>query len=744
MRTRPWSALIGLLLIGLLFNGVALLALLPNGVGAQPGLSAEQRATLEAVAQLLGEPAELAVVQTADDALFVDAAGAPRPLLISGRAADGALLIRCVSSVAEAAAFFASLDGAPALAAFDPLPADAPAITLSQTTVEIIVVDAAGEGFNDPTPVAPIGGNSGATLGEQRLKALQYAAAVWASSLETTVPIQIEAAFDPLPGCSPNSGVLGFAGAANLGANFTGSGFFPGAEQPDTWYPIALANKRAGRDLDQTNPDISAVFNSAVGQPGCLTEGWYYGFDAQEGAQLDLVAVMLHELGHGLGFISFVGLGDQEPLGALLGGRNDIWNSFLIGDVGGTELLWKDMSEAQRAASISSGALAWDGPAVTAGAAQLYATGAPRLSISSPGGLGPFDGSAASFGPLVSTTPLAAELVAGLDLDEDGAATAYSDADACTPLLNGASLLGKIALVSRGPCAPNVQARNLQAAGALAAIIADNVGAAAPPALAGADAGVSIPVAGLTLAQGEALRSALGAGAVTVQLALARPALPPLGTDPRGRLLMYAPDPVEPGSSVSHFDISAGGPNLLMEPLINPDVGPGLDLSDDLLRDIGWYPDLSFNGLDDRREINLGLAMAGPTTGRPGQSVTLTLTVENRGFTTASATLSQSFDARLGAPAWSASYAGGAGGPPAGSGNLAAALILPPGGRASFVVRLTLPNEPGGAIQNQATLGGIAQGDLVDVSGTGDDSAALSISLLANGGSLVYIPMIIR
>jgi hypothetical protein len=37
--------------------------------------------------------------------------------------------------------------------------------------------DDAGEGFNDPTPVAPVGGNSGTTLGEQRRIAFDYAAA---------------------------------------------------------------------------------------------------------------------------------------------------------------------------------------------------------------------------------------------------------------------------------------------------------------------------------------------------------------------------------------------------------------------------------------------------------------------------------------------------------------------------------------------------------------------------------------
>ncbi|MBL8112833.1 MAG: peptidase, partial [Acidobacteria bacterium] len=36
-------------------------------------------------------------------------------------------------------------------------------------TITIINADPAGVGFNDPTPAAPVGGNMGMTIGEQRL-----------------------------------------------------------------------------------------------------------------------------------------------------------------------------------------------------------------------------------------------------------------------------------------------------------------------------------------------------------------------------------------------------------------------------------------------------------------------------------------------------------------------------------------------------------------------------------------------
>jgi len=63
------------------------------------------------------------------------------------------------------------------------------------------------------------------------------------------------------------------------------------------------------------------------------------------------------------------------------------------------------------------------------------------------------------------------------------------------------------------------------------------------------------------------------------------------GADALGRALMYAPNPYQGGSSVSHWDISAF-PNQLMEPAINADltheVTPPQDLTFRLLQDIGW------------------------------------------------------------------------------------------------------------------------------------------------------------
>ena len=75
----------------------------------------------------------------------------------------------------------------------------------------IVNLDGAGEGFNDPTPVAQVGGNPGTTVGQQRLNVFVKAGQIWDAILQSPITISVQATFDPLS-CSANSGVLGSAG----------------------------------------------------------------------------------------------------------------------------------------------------------------------------------------------------------------------------------------------------------------------------------------------------------------------------------------------------------------------------------------------------------------------------------------------------------------------------------------------------------------------------------------------------
>ena len=86
-----------------------------------------------------------------------------------------------------------------------------------------VITDPAGVGYNDTTPVAPVGGNPGTTRGEQRRIVAQYAAAMWGSVLQSDVPIYVQARFLNLA-----AGVLGSAGATFVNSNY------PNAPIPNT------------------------------------------------------------------------------------------------------------------------------------------------------------------------------------------------------------------------------------------------------------------------------------------------------------------------------------------------------------------------------------------------------------------------------------------------------------------------------------------------------------------------------
>jgi hypothetical protein len=61
----------------------------------------------------------------------------------------------------------------------------------AQATILIVNGDPAGAGFNDPTPAAPVGGNTGTTVGAQRLIAFQRAADIWGQTLASATPIYV-------------------------------------------------------------------------------------------------------------------------------------------------------------------------------------------------------------------------------------------------------------------------------------------------------------------------------------------------------------------------------------------------------------------------------------------------------------------------------------------------------------------------------------------------------------------------
>ncbi len=82
-------------------------------------------------------------------------------------------------------------------------------------TIVIFNNDGAGVGFNDTTPAAPVGGNTGTTLGQQRLIAFQAAADKWGATLDSSVTITIRAQWTALT-CTATTAVLGSAGSRQI------------------------------------------------------------------------------------------------------------------------------------------------------------------------------------------------------------------------------------------------------------------------------------------------------------------------------------------------------------------------------------------------------------------------------------------------------------------------------------------------------------------------------------------------
>jgi len=124
------------------------------------------------------------------------------------------------------------------------------------------------------------------TWPSQAKTAFNYAVGIWASLLNSTQTIEVDACWRSDLG----SGILGSAGPVD----FKHSTFHFSGPIANTWYPIALANALANSDLNGADAEIKANFSSSF--------DWYYGIDGYPGSKLDFVSVVLHELGHGLGF----------------------------------------------------------------------------------------------------------------------------------------------------------------------------------------------------------------------------------------------------------------------------------------------------------------------------------------------------------------------------------------------------------------------------------------------------------
>jgi len=132
-------------------------------------------------------------------------------------------------------------------------------------------------------------------------KEVQAAIDVWSANFKSSVVVSVDASW----GRSSSWGVLG---SARPGSFFSA---FSGAPESSLWYSSAAANSLAGKDLDKANPEIIIQVNSGA--------TWNTrGDGTPSSSEYDLESVFIHELGHGLGFLSndaydpFYGLGSLD------------------------------------------------------------------------------------------------------------------------------------------------------------------------------------------------------------------------------------------------------------------------------------------------------------------------------------------------------------------------------------------------------------------------------------------------
>jgi len=186
--------------------------------------------------------------------------------------------------------------------------------------------------WSDATAASAVGGNPGTTLGQQRKNALQYAVQQLAQQLNSPVPISVHACWAHLGGTATRA-TLAHATSTNLALS-DNSFPMPWLSKRHTWYTNTQIARMGGTtpcgalggDCDGVDGDVVEItFNSDIGTSSVLGGSpFYFGYTSDTSSNSsDFIAIAMHEITHGLGFI---GLANSDPSAGPIGARAGITN----------------------------------------------------------------------------------------------------------------------------------------------------------------------------------------------------------------------------------------------------------------------------------------------------------------------------------------------------------------------------------------------------------------------------------
>ncbi|MEZ5441376.1 MAG: hypothetical protein R3F15_07805 [Lysobacterales bacterium] len=222
--------------------------------------------------------------------------------------------------------------------------------------------------WNANTPPVQASGNPGATLGEQRRLAVLDAVSRISAGFRSEAPITVRACWDELE-ADETSAVLAQAGPEGLFIN--DPSLFddqqPGLRQtflPEShaWYAAAPSAKLAGTTFCRiaggpcdSRVDVTITFNSVVDSNGLFGGGFYYGLNPPPLGAIDFIGIAMHEISHGLGFLSLVQVSDGGAgAGSEFFGRDDIFSRQLVDTRSGQPTSFSRSSNADRRAAMTS------------------------------------------------------------------------------------------------------------------------------------------------------------------------------------------------------------------------------------------------------------------------------------------------------------------------------------------------------------------------------------------------------